>query len=76
MQKREGLKCNQEDIIYRKESFLCIMCFDVTDLYLYSYAEQMAYNVVTVGAPTAYNLKYRNGGLIKWQTTPPYCYAK
>ncbi|XP_065884810.1 inositol polyphosphate-4-phosphatase type I A-like [Dysidea avara] len=37
--------------------------------------DQLAYNVVTVGAPTAYNLKYRNGGLIKWQTTAPYCYA-
>ena len=46
------------------------------DIILSSYADQLAYNVVTVGAPTAYNLKYRNGGLIKWQTTAPYCYAK
>jgi len=62
-----------------QKEWLCMYLEGVGLIYshiLSSYADQLAYNVVTVGAPTAYNLKYRNGGLIKWQTTAPYCYAK
>ena len=46
---------------------------EILNLYI---VQQLAYEVVTVDCPTAYSLKYRPGGFIKWQTTVPFCYAK
>lgn len=57
-------------------SFVCIFYSIIQFEWYLSLAPELAYEVVTVGCPTAYSLKYRHGGLIKWQTTVPFCYAK
>lgn len=35
-------------------------------------AEKVLYTVVTVGCPTAYSLKFRQGGLARMQVTSPF----
>ncbi len=39
-------------------------------------APLIAYEVVTVGAPTPYGLKYKHGGLMRWHQVHPYSMAK
>ena len=34
-------------------------------------SERIVFTAVTVGAPTAYSLKFRQGGLARWQVTVP-----
>ena len=36
----------------------------------------ITYEVISVGAPTAYNLKFKTGGLMKWHNTAPFSMAK
>ena len=40
------------------------------------HAPLIAYEVVTVGAPTSYSLKYKHGGLMRWHQVHPYSLAK
>ena len=36
----------------------------------------IAYEVVSVGAPTAYGLRSKSGGLMRWHLTHPFSLAK